>query len=331
MYDVIVVGAGPAGILTGYHLKRNDLKYIILEKDRVGNSWRNMRAGMLLLSPAVPSSDWTSLTFNHPIWDISGVQKPFPTKDDFLCYLEKFVLDNKLNVKTKAPVSLIEKVKGGFMVSSDGEQYFSSYVIIATGGYTVPRYPDIPGLKDSSFVIHSSDFFNCMTYQEKKVLVVGSGNSAAEIAIDLSGVAEVTLLSRERLKYFTETNDLVHIRGLSESVLKELIQFGIIEYISNEGVASVEGGLVKFESGGSKEFHSIIAATGFGPSLPPLQGIYLESDDKGIPLINDLGESVSAEGVFFSGSLALFNNRCRFIHGFRNEVEKVTWAIFDRL
>ncbi len=332
MYDVIVVGAGPGGLLAGYHLEVNDLSYLILEKENVGQSWRNMRAGMLLLSPAIPSSDWTSLSLTQPIWDIPGVTRPFPTKDDFLCYMEKFVMDNRLNIKNKTRVRLIEKKEGGsFLVHTDEEEYESSFVIIATGSYAIPRFPDITGVRDNPALLHSSSFFKCMTYHGKKILVMGSGNSAAETAIELSGIAKVTLISKGELKFFTETSDLAHIRGFSESVLKELIRFGIITHIKDDGISSLDGGKVTYISGKREEFDVIVVATGFHPCLPPLEGMKVDTNGEGSPLITPQGESVTAEGLFFAGSLALFNDRCRFIHGFRGEVEKITWTIFDRL
>lgn len=331
MFDVIVIGGGPGGLLTGHLFHANDVNYLILEKESVGSSFRKMRPDMILLSPGIPGADWTSLTLRQPIWAIDGIGKPFPTRDDFVCYLEKFTLDNSLNVKEHCPVEGIEKGDGVMKVITREGEYISRFVVLATGFYARPRFPDIPGAKDNPQVIHYADFFSCKAYQGKKILVVGGGNSAAELAIELSGVADVTLKSRGPLQYFSETNDLGDIRGLSESVLKELIKFNIIEHLFDGEIKKVDRGRVTFESGETVRFDKIILATGFLPEIPSLSGVNIQCDDDGVPLITKYGESVSAEGIFFAGSLAMFHARCRFIHGFRNEAGKIAWAIFDRL
>jgi len=331
-FDVCVVGAGPGGILTGYYLGRNDVDYVVLERGLIGESWRRMRPGMVLLSPSIPGADWTSLTLDQPLWSLKGVSRPFPSRDDFLCYLEKFVMDNSINVRDRCGVSFIERVEDGFILHTDeGTGIRARFVVIATGCYGLPKFPEIKGVMSNSHVIHASDYFHCMAYEGRKVLVVGGGNTAAEIAIELSGTSRVTLLTRGELKFFTRTGDLSHIRGLSESVLKELIQFRIVRHIADDEISELEGGRVRFESGKEEEFDRIIFATGYHPRLPRFEGIEIETDEEGIPLITGSGESISASGVFFAGSLAMFHKRCRFIHGFRNEVERVTWAIFDRL
>ncbi len=331
MNDVIIVGGGPGGLLFGYLLQQNDIKYLILEKESIGNSFRKMRPNMVLLSPAIPGTDWTSLTLKQPIWSINGVSKPYPTRDDFVCYLERFAVDNALVVREHTPVNSVQREEGSFKVVCGDGAYHSKYVVLATGFYAKPKYPGIPGIEGNPYVTHYANFFGCMAYQGKKVLIVGGGNSAAEIAIELSGVCEVTLKTRGPLRFFSETDDLGHIRGLSESVLKELIRFNIINHVMDGDIRGFDGGTVTFASGKMQHFDKIILATGFLPDFPPLKDMEIKCGDNGVPLITRAGESVSAEGVFFGGSLAMFHSRCRFIHGFRNEAEKIMWEIFDRL
>ncbi|RMG57562.1 MAG: hypothetical protein D6713_09425 [Deltaproteobacteria bacterium] len=329
--DVAVVGGGPGGILAGYYLKRNDISYVVFERGLAGNLWRGMRPGMILLSPSVPGADWTSLTLDQPLWKMKGVRKPFPTRDDFLCYLEKFVLDNEIRILERCPVEVVVREEDGFrLVTAEGE-YRSRFVIVATGCYGKPRFPEIPGIEGNPVAIHSHDYFHCMSYEGKRVLVVGGGNTAAEITIELAGTSRVTLLTKGELKFFTETKDLSHIRGLSESILRELIQFGIVTHVKDDAIERLEGSRVFFSSGREESFDRVIFATGYGPSLPVIEGGEVEVNEEGLPVITKVGESTSLPGLFFAGSLALFHRRCRFIHGFRSEVEKVVWAIFDRL
>jgi thioredoxin reductase len=169
-----------------------------------------------------------------------------------------------------------------------------------------------------------------MAYAGKRVLIIGGGNSAAEIAIELAGTARVTLCTRGPLRYFSETGELENIRGSSESILKELIRFGILHSREDDPVVSIAHRRVKFLSGDELEFDWILCATGYRPGWVPVEGGEVRTDPKGFPAISNVGES-TVPGLYICGSLARFNRRCAFIHGFRNYIEKVFWDIADRL
>jgi thioredoxin reductase len=87
---------------------------------------------------------------------------------------------------------------------------------------------------------------------------------------------------------------------------------------------------VRFLSGDEREFDWILCATGYRPGWVPLEGGEVRADPKGFPEISGVGES-TVPGLYVCGSLARFNRRCAFIHGFRNYIEKVFWDIADRL
>jgi len=330
MRDVIIVGAGPGGLLLAQHLEEHRIDYQILERGKIAQSWRMMRQGMTLLSPSVPGTDWTSLTLTRPLWAIPGVQKPFPTREDFLCYVDAFAREQMLRTVENTAVMRAAVVPGGFTVETPADEKSCRFLVIATGSSSVPEYPDIPGVSSSPFAIHSCDFVHCMAYLGKRVLVIGAGNSAAEIAMALAGTARVTLCTRGPLRYFSETGDLEHIRGSSESTLKECVRFGIISLRETDPPVHVAGSRVRFQNGEEKEYDWIICATGYRPSWIPINGGSVRTGEDGYPVISRTGES-SLPGLYFCGSLARFNKRCAFIHGFRNYVEKVFWDIADRL
>ncbi len=169
-----------------------------------------------------------------------------------------------------------------------------------------------------------------MAYDGKRVLVIGGGNSAAELAIELAGTARTTMCTRGPLRFFSESGELDHIRGSSESILKELFLFRILSLREADPVVALSGGTATFASGTRETFDWIVFATGYRPRWIPIEGGTVEIGGKGFPAISKVGES-SLPGLFFCGSLALFNPRCAFIHGFRNYVEKVFWDIADRL
>jgi len=328
--SVLIVGGGPAGLLLASHFREHGIDYRVLERGKIAQAWRAMRPGMVLLSPAVPGTDWTSLTLRHPIWALPKVRRPFPTREDFLCYVEAFAREQGLNVVENTAVTRVSADPGGFAVSTTDGEESCRFLVLASGASTAPAFPDIPGIARNPHVVHSCDFIHCAAYAGKRVLVVGGGNSAAEIAIELAGTATVSMCTRGPVRYFSETGDLEHIRGSSESVLKELFRFGIIRMREDDPVVSVAHRRVRYRNGDEHEYDWILCATGYRPKCIPLEGGDLRVDPGGYPAISAVGET-TVPGLYACGSLARFNRRCAFIHGFRNYVEKVFWDIADRL
>jgi putative flavoprotein involved in K+ transport len=328
--DVLIVGGGPAGLLLAHHFQDHRVDYQVLERGKVAQAWRLMRPGMVLLSPAVPGTDWTSLTLKHPLWALPGVRKPFPTREDFLCYVEAFSRENGLAIGENVAATRVAVAPGGFLVSTTAGEIFCRFLVLASGASTLPEYPDIPGISLNSHIVHSCDFVHCMAYAGKRVLIIGGGNSAAEIAVELAGTARVTLCTRGPLRFFSETGELEDIRGSSESILKELTRFGILHSRVDDPVVSIAHSRVRFLSGDEREFDWILCATGYRPGWIPVEGGEVRTDPKGFPAISNVGES-TVPGLYICGSLARFNRRCAFIHGFRNYIEKVFWDIADRL
>jgi putative flavoprotein involved in K+ transport len=330
MKNVIIAGGGPGGLILAQLLEEQRIDYQVLERGKTAQAWRMMRPGMNLLSPSVPGTDWTSLTLKHPLWAIPGVRKPFPSREDFLCYVDAFARENMLRIAENTDVVRATVIPEGFSVATSRGEKSCRFLVIATGSSSVPAFPDVPGIASNPFVLHSCDFIHCATYRERRVLIIGGGNSAAEIALEMAGNAKVTLCTRGPVRYFSETGELDDIRGSSESALKECIRFGIVTLREEDPAVSVAGKRVTFRNGEQKEYDWIICATGYRPAWIPIEGGHVKTDEEGYPVISPTGES-SLPGLYFCGSLARFNRRCAFIHGFRNYVEKVFWDIADRL
>ena len=328
--DVLIVGGGPAGLLLAHNFQEHGIDYRILERGKIAQAWRLMRQGMVMLSPAVPGTDWTSISLRHPIWTLPGVRKPFPSREDFLCYMESFTRENLLRVEEHTAAVRAVVVPGGFVVETHSGPLGCRFLVLASGSTSLPAYPDFPGIARNPYVLHASDFIHCMAYTGKRILIVGGGNSAAEIAIELAGVARVTLCTRGPMRYFSGTGELDDIRGSSESVLKECIQFGIIRLREEDPPASLSGKRVRFRNGEEETFDWILCATGYRPAWIPIEGGTVQTAEDGFPRIAATGES-TLPGLYFCGSLARFHRRCAFIHGFRNYVEKVFWDIADKV
>lgn len=330
--DVIIIGGGPAGILASYHLKRFGVDSLILEGKKTGQSWREMRDGMVMLSPAVASHDMTSLAFENPIWSLVKLNGPFATKEEFVEYLDLFVKKEGIKVLEGKEVAEVRKDGNGFAVETgDGFRYLASVVVVATGVIGNPCLPDIRGIDGNRRVVHSRNYKGFDAYRGKRVLIVGAGNSGTELTIELSGIARVTLINREKLKFYSRTRDLSHIRGLSESLLKELIQFKIVELKEKIRVTKVEGGRVTFSDGTGKEFDEIIFATGYHANLPKFRDISVRTTRDGYPKVSGRCESASVDGLYFTGPLAHRLKDCAFIHCFRSMVEPMALDIAEKL
>lgn len=194
IYDVTVIGAGPAGLSAAFELTRAGFTPLVLERtSAVGDVWRNHYDGLRLNSgryySALPGSKF-------PL-SASG----WPSRDAVVTLLESMPERGGFSVQTGIE---IEKVRYDGeqdvwqITSTDGQQFVSRAVVIATGANRIPVIPEWEG--KSTFtgkIIHSSQFKNARDYAGKHVLVVGSGNSSAEIASRLAEhAASVTMSVR---------------------------------------------------------------------------------------------------------------------------------------
>ncbi len=328
--QLIIIGAGPAGLKAGEEAERNGLDYIILEKDKIGQSWRNLRPGMLLLSPCHPQRDWTSLSHRLPIWKYP-VKRPYCTIREFVSYLEAFKNHFDLEVRTHTPVTGILPKDGGYRIlCSDGTQYLTSFLVLATGVMGNPYIPPIPGIKNNPYVIHSGRYKNASRFKKKRIVVVGGGNSAAEIAIELAGYSIVHLVTRSELKYFSQTDKLYHIRGIYESYLKELIRVELIRYHPFREIERIENKTV-FSSRGPLEADKIIFATGYRAHIGLLHNFNIRVDEKGWPEVTEYGESRQYPNLYFGGPLSYQRLSSNFIHGFVRQTEKTIREIANKV
>ncbi len=186
-FDTIIIGAGQAGLSTGYHLSKTDQRFIILEEhDRVGDIWRNRFDSLRLYSPA-QYDGLPGMPMPIPKWT-------WPGKNDMASYLESYVANFELPVRTGFRVESLTKEGSQFVVSSKDTVLRAENVVVATGGWQTPKTPDIAGQLDSSIVqMHSSEYRNPSQIQPGPVLVVGCSHSGADIALELAATHDVIL------------------------------------------------------------------------------------------------------------------------------------------
>jgi putative flavoprotein involved in K+ transport len=176
----VVIGGSQAGLAVGYYLKQQDLPFVILdENDRIGDAWRKRWDSLRLFTPG---------RYNGlPGMPFPGSPWAYPTKDETADYLEAYARAFELPVRTGVKVDRLGKTGERFEVRYGQHTLFAENVVVATGAFNNPRVPSFARELDKSIVqLHSKEYRNPSQIQQGAVLVVGAGNSGAEIAIELA-------------------------------------------------------------------------------------------------------------------------------------------------
>ena len=187
--SVCVVGAGPAGLAAAAMLAKAGARVVVLERTEVGASWTS-RYDCLHLHTV----RWLSGLPGYPIPRSSG---RWPSRDGVVDYLRAYAARSALDVRASVDVDRIDREDERWVVRSAGGDVDADRVVVATGYSNVPFVPDWPGAFEGE-IVHSTAYRNPEPFRGRRVLVVGSGNSGAEIAADVSsgGAAEVLLSVR---------------------------------------------------------------------------------------------------------------------------------------
>jgi putative flavoprotein involved in K+ transport len=190
-FETVIIGGGQAGLSMGYHLARRDRRFVILDAhDRIGESWRNRWNSLHLFTPA----RYDGL----PGWSIPVSARSYPTKDEMADYLEAYAARFDLTVRTGMKVDRLSRNEQRYVVSSGGQRLEADQVVVASGAYHAPRIPDFaPELGPQIVQLHSSEYRDPSQLREGAVLVVGAGNSGAEIAYEVSRGHETWLSGKE--------------------------------------------------------------------------------------------------------------------------------------
>ncbi|WP_394233327.1 flavin-containing monooxygenase [Niallia oryzisoli] len=196
IYDVVIIGAGQAGLSMGYFLKQTGLSFIILDnQNAVGDVWRNRYDSLILFTPRAYSS--------LPGLALKGDPAGFPTKDEIADYLEKYARTFDLPIQSKCHVEIIHKENHLFFISTNaGVVIKTKKIVIATGPFHTPKIPAYAKeLPEHVVQLHSSQYKNKSQLNDGPVLVVGGGNSGAQIAVELSQDREIYLSVGHKLRF----------------------------------------------------------------------------------------------------------------------------------
>jgi putative flavoprotein involved in K+ transport len=287
--ETVVIGAGQAGLSTGYHLKRRNRPFVILEANaRVGDRWRRHWDSLRLYSPA-GYDGLPGLPFPGDKWS-------FPQKDEVAAFLESYAVKWDLPVRTNVRVEKLERQPSGtFLVTLDNGALTCDNVVVATGTFgQTPRIPDVAAQLDTSLTqLHSSEYQRPAQLPPGRVLVVGASHSGTDIAYELALTRPVTLCGRDcgqlplrpeqrRARFmfplivFAWRHVLTRRTPIGRKVMPHIRHHGgpMIrvhrEDLAERGVdrrtsrlTGVEGGLPRLEDGTVVDASTVIWATGF--------------------------------------------------------------------
>src|SRR6266498_3194670 len=178
--DTVVIGGGQSGLSVGYNLQKRGIPFVILDAgERAGDAWRNRWDSLRLFTPARYDG-------------LDGMRFPasggsFITKDQMADFLESYVARFELPVHNGVRVEGLSKSGDRYVVIAGDRTFEADNVVVAMANYQRPRIPPFAEELDPSIVqIHSHDYKNPSQLREGPALVVGVGNSGAEIALDIA-------------------------------------------------------------------------------------------------------------------------------------------------
>ncbi len=349
--ETIVIGGGQAGLSVGYHLARRGRPFLILDAaERIGDSWRQRWDSLRLFTPA-QFDGLDGMPFPAPAHS-------FPSKDEMADYLQAYADRFRLPVRTGVRVDALSRAGKAFAVHASEHRFTADNVVVAMSNFQQPRVPDFADVLHSGIVqLHSAQYNRPAQLKPGSVLIVGAGNSGAELGMELVRAHPVCLSGRDtgHIPFRIEGRasrvilGRAVLRGMFHRVLtvtspigrrvrpkvltaggplirvkpKDLTAAGI------ERVARVVGardGLPLLADGRTLQVSNVIWCTGFNPGfswirLPVLDGHEPRHRSGLVP---------SAPGLYFVGLHFLHAMSSGMIHGVGRDAQRIADAIGAR-
>lgn len=346
----LVIGGGQAGLAVGYHLAQRGLPFLIVDaNDRIGDAWRKRWDSLHLFTPN-RLNGMPGMPFPGPRWDL-------PSKDEFANYLESYAQRFELPVRTGVGVERLTRNGDRFTAAARDRRFEADNVVVAMSSWQRPRVPDFAADLDPSITqLHVADYRNPRQLREGDVLVVGAGNSGAEVAKELSATHRVSLSGPDNGHIpFRPTSRIARVlmpfigRVIFHRVLttstpigrkarprilakgdplirvkpKDLAKAGVERVPRTTGVHE---GLPQLEDGRRLDVANVVWCSGFHPGFSwidlPVFGPHEPTHDRGVV--------ASQPGLYFVGLKFLYSKSSEQIHGVGRDAAHIAGHIERR-
>jgi len=347
----VVIGGGQAGLSVGYHLAKRGIPFVILDAHpRVGDAWRNRWDSLRLFTP----SRYAGL----PGFPFPGRGDAFLTKDEVADYLESYAQRFHLPVKNGVEVDSLSKEGQRFVTTAGDLRFESANVVVAMANYQVPRVPDFARELDPAVVqLHSHDYRNPSQLRDGGVLVVGVGNSGADIGLEVAQSHPTWMSGKEsghipfRIETFLASNFLVRlVRFVGHHVLtvstpigrkvrpkllskaaplvrvkpQDLIDAGI-ERVPR--VVGVRSGRPLLANDRTLDVNNVIWCTGYHPGFAWIKMPIFGEDGRPV---HERGIVHGMPGMYFVGLHFLYAMSSASLIGVSRDAERVVKALASR-
>jgi putative flavoprotein involved in K+ transport len=295
--QVIVVGGGQSGLAVGYYLRRTGLSFVILDEQTApGGAWVHGWKSLRLFSPAEHSS--------LPGWLLPKSDNEYPSVAQVIDYLSQY--EKRYNLPIVRPVQVQQATFNGEMYKLETNQgnWQAEAVVSTTGSWSKPYIPDYPGKNlFTGRQIHSAFYDAPTDFAGEKVLIVGGGNSGAQILAEISKVAQTVWVTEREPTFLPDEVDgrflfefasrqykarlegkaIEPIGGLGDVVMVDSVKEARVRNVLHSVrpfAAFTESGVI-WPEGREQRFDSVVWCTGFRPALDYLNALHIiEADGK---------------------------------------------------
>jgi len=311
-HTVIIIGGGQAGLATAYYLRRAGVDFVVLDAEfRAGGSWLHGWQSLTLFSPAAYSS--------LPGWQMpEAATTRYPTRNEVIEYLQKYEARYDFPVVRPAKVLSVNHDHGTFLVQTSASQYRAKAIVSATGTWSHPFVPKYAGWEVfRGEQIHSANYVEGTRFRGKRVLIIGGGNSGAQILAEVSRYGSTTWVTLDEPKLLPKDvdgrvlferasariigGDTTSFGGIGDIVMvasvKEALERGVLHSVRPFQRFEEDG--VKWRDGTFSHVDTVIWCTGFRPALGHLSDLYTVDATDTVPLHEN--QSVQCPGLWLIG------------------------------
>jgi len=307
---VAVVGGGQSALATGYYLRRAGLTpgedFVIVDAaDRPGGAWQRMWEGLRLFSP----SSYSSLPgWMMPAWN--DAERGFPPRQHVVDYLsdyeKRYDLEPLRPYRVSAVTRADDEPHGRLLATAPGLRVYARIVVSATGTWDQPFWPNYPGAGEfHGRQLHASQYRKPEDFTDQRVLVVGGGNSAAQILAEISTVADTTWVTArtprflpddvdgrvlfsaatERVRALQEGREHSGVGGLGDIVMVDSVREARERDVLNARPMfnRLTPAGARWPDGTEEPADTVIWCTGFRPALRHLAPLHLRAQEGRVP------------------------------------------------